>query len=90
MIHALVAIAIQAFTGLLFHNWWVGGVFAVGIFMGREHAQAEYRWIERYGFGRRVNMPWYGGFDPNVWNLKSLADFVLPALAVAAIISLLA
>ena len=38
----------------------------------------EYRWIDAYGNGHRDNMPWWGGFDPRVWNRKSLLDWLLP------------
>lgn len=80
MIHALIALGFQAAIGIATGNWWIGGAFAL-FYMGREHAQAEYRWIEHYGAGRRANMPWWGGFDPKVWNLKSLTDWLLPLLA---------
>jgi len=49
-------------------------------FIGRELAQAEYRWIETFGLGRRANMPWWGCFDKRVWNLPSLIDVVPPVL----------
>lgn len=81
--HAVIAVVIQGFFGFLTGNWVIGGLLAVGIFIGREHAQAEYRWIEHFGGGKRANMPWYGGFDLRVWSAKSLADFLLPAIAVA-------
>lgn len=41
------------------------------VFLGREHAQAEYRWIETYGHGQRANLPWWGGFDGRVWDVHS-------------------
>lgn len=51
------------------------------VFAGREHAQAEYRWIERFGHGVRANMPWWGGFDPKVWDTHSaLLNLSIPAL----------
>ena len=78
MIHALITAALQVAIGHLTGNWLVGGLFAVGFYAGREQTQAEYRWIERYGGGKRANMPWYGGFDKRVWNVKSVTDFALP------------
>ena len=77
LIHVAVALAAYyAFgldAGLLACVWWIG----------REHTQAEYRWIESYGRGLRANMPWWGGFDPRVWNkLDPWLDMMLPALAV--------
>lgn len=64
--HALVALALQIAVGLACGNWWAGGLLGAALFIGREHAQAEYRWIESFGLGRRANMPWWGGFDPRV------------------------
>lgn len=63
---------------------WKGGAGATLYFIGREIAQAEYRWIEKYGEGLRKNMPWWGRFDPRVWDLHSVTDFVIPALITAA------
>lgn len=80
MIHALITLIVQSSFGLLTGDWLFGGAVAVGCYMGREHAQAEYRWIEQYGAYRRANMPWWGGFDPRVWNLKSVTDWLLPLL----------
>lgn len=80
--HILVAVLAQLIVGLLFRKWLLGGILAVSFYMGREITQAEYRWISSLGEGRRANMPWWGGFDPQVWNFKSLGDVLLPAIAV--------
>jgi hypothetical protein len=85
MIHSLIAAALQVVVGLLTGDWLTGGAFAVGFYVGREHAQAEYRWIERYAGGARTLMPWWGGFDHRVWGRKSVLDFALPAIAVGLI-----
>ena len=47
--HLAIAIALQCFVGLVTGNWWAGAALSAGIFAGREHAQAEYRWIEQVG-----------------------------------------
>lgn len=83
MWHALIAVIVQALFGVLTHDGVSGGVVGVAIFVGREHAQAEYRWIEKYGAGKRANMPWWGGFDLRVWTLHSVTDVLLPVIAVA-------
>lgn len=83
MLHAVLALLLQAAVVLATGNWWLGAALAVGIFAGREQAQAEYRWIERYGSGLRANMPWWGGFDPRVWTLKSVADVLLASVIVS-------
>ncbi len=56
---------------------WNGATF----FIAREHTQAEYRWIEMFGHGRRMNMPWWGSFDPRAWDMASLMDFAVPVVA---------
>ena len=48
--------------------WWIA----------REHTQAEYRWISRYGNGHRTSMPWWGGFDIRVWDVGSALDLAVP------------
>lgn len=85
MLHAVLALLMQAAVALATGNWWLGAALAIGVFGGREHAQAEYRWIEQYGEGRRANMPWWGGFDPKVWTKKAVFDIVLAATAVVAV-----
>ena len=63
----------------------------VGFYIGREHAQAEYRYIEAHG-RKRVNCPWWCGFMPKAWTLKGLLDWILPlgvALGVAVLSCLL-
>lgn len=60
---------------------WVVGYFvdypvvfalcAVWFFIGREIAQAEYRWIEYFGDGKRANMKWYNAFEARAWNVHS-------------------
>lgn len=49
----------------------VGAVLISAFFAGREHAKAEYRWIEHYGNGKRANMKWWNAFEPRVWDLHS-------------------
>lgn len=77
--HALVALAIQLAVGLWTRNWWAGAALACGYFIGREMAQAEYRWIELFGAGLRGNMPWWAVFDPRAWpRPDQLADLAGP------------
>lgn len=89
--HALLALALQASLGLSTGNWWAGAALGAGLFLGREHAQAEYRWIAAYTpDGRRASMPWWGGFDPRVWRkLDAWADWLLPLVAVVALAAFL-
>ena len=81
-LHAALALLAQAALWATTGNLWYG-VAASAFYAGRELAQAEYRWIERYGAGRRANMPFWGQFDPRVWTFKSLSDMLLPLAATA-------
>lgn len=83
MNHVLIAVAIQ----LLFapFSWWLGAVFAIGYYLGRETAQAEYRVIQKHYAGKRANMPWWGMFQRRAWTAKGLLDWVLPSIAVVII-----
>jgi hypothetical protein len=62
-------------------DWLIGGLLMASHYIGRELTQAEYRWIAAYGSGLRANMPWWGRFDPRVWNVKSLSDWLSPLIA---------
>ena len=81
--HLAIAIALQCFIGLVTGNWWIGAALMSGVMMGREHAQAEYKWIEHYGQGRRANLPWWGWLDRRVWDVHSwFWNLSLPIAAV--------
>ena len=79
--HAIVAVLVQCQIGFLTGAWGLGGVIGCVWFIAREHTQAEYRWIARFGNGKRVNMPWWGGFDLRAWDAASLMDFAVPVVA---------
>jgi len=86
MQHTIMALIAQAAIGLLTGNWWAGAALGSAYFIGREVAQAEYRWIEHYGNGRRANMPWWGRFDQRVWpKLDQWLDWFAPLLATCAV-----
>ncbi len=82
MNHILIAVVLQLAVGLTLGQWWLGAALGPLFFAGREIAQAEYRWIETYGQGKRDNMPVLGGFDRRVWRGKSLRDVFFPVLIV--------
>lgn len=79
--HVLVTLILQLIVGLSTGLWWVGGAIGSTFFIGREHTQAEYRWIEKFGQGKRANMPWWGGFDVRIWDFGSLLDWLCPVVA---------
>ena len=49
------------------------------VYIGREHAQAEYRYIQSHG-GKRANCPWYCGFLPEAWTVKGIMDWLIPLI----------
>jgi len=80
LIHPGVVI-LAYFAGEYFGYGWVSGFAAIWFFIGREHAQAEYRWIERFGSGMRKNMPWYASFDYSKWDAHSFWwNMVIPII----------
>lgn len=81
--HPIAAVLMQVLVGLLTGNWWAGAALGAAFFIAREITQAEYRWIETYGSGRRANMPWWGPFDLRVWpKLDQWLDWVMPLVLV--------
>lgn len=83
--HAVYATLTQTIVALLTHDWWTGAAAGAWFFIGRELAQAEYRWVEQYGGHKRANLPWYGSLDWRVWTLDSMLDWIVPCLAVVAV-----
>lgn len=79
MIHIPQAVLIQILIAPFF-GWWAGAFAGAFFFIGREHAQAEYRNIEKNYAGKRLNMPWWGGFELKAWDLKSMLDWILPTI----------
>lgn len=82
MIHALIALAFCVPCLLLGLPWpvlfWPALLYA-----GREHAQAEERWMRARNLNRASSPPW-AGFAPSAWTAKSLLDFALPLAACSA------
>lgn len=84
--HTLFALGLQTIIGIITRNWWAGAALPCGYFVGREVAQAEYRWIETFGGGLRANMPWHAAFDPRVWQtIDQFADWAGPLVACIAL-----
>ena len=91
--HALAALLVQTVIALLLRRrcgtattWWIGAALPCAYFVGREVAQAEYRWIEAFGGGLRANMPWWAAFDVRVWtNPGQWADWLGPLLGTFAL-----
>lgn len=84
--HIVLAILIQLLVRIISGSWIAGAAAACAWFISREIAQAEYRWIEQFGAGLRANMPWWGRFDPRVWQrADQWLDWIVPILVTCAI-----
>lgn len=83
MNHIPLALFVQICTVPVF-GWWTGAAAGSFYFIGREYAQAEYRLIEHYYGGLRVNMPVFAPLkEARAWTRKSILDWVLPIIAVS-------
>lgn len=87
MIHTLITLALAALA------WTVGlhteaSAMSTAFFCGREHAQAEYRAIKSFYGGKRANAPWWCGFERRAWSVKSMMDWLGPAVVAAILIGL--
>lgn len=79
--HTIITLIIQLPLGFIFGEWLMGALIASALFIGREHAQAEYRWIENFGKQKRANLPFWGAFDPLVWDMHSFFwNLLLPVV----------
>ena len=74
--HVFYALLIQAVVWLPTRNWWMGAMLAIGLFIGREHAQRELN-ID----GASKLSPWEA-FNVWNWSLDAQLDLVLPIAAV--------
>lgn len=69
---------IHAFVTLSFCLIGLGWA-AVAFYVGRELAQAEYRYIKAHG-GKRSDSPWYCGVLYEAWTPKGVLDWLLPVV----------
>ncbi len=83
--HALYALGMQLIVAFATGSLWMGAIFASAFFLGREHAQAESRYL-RASTGRK--WPELHALHPRWWNIDSVLDWVVPVVVVAAIASL--
>lgn len=58
-------------------------VTPASFYIGREIAQAEYRYIESRCRGHRVAMPWWAVFTIDAWTVKGMLDWILPCVVSA-------
>lgn len=76
MIHAAVT-ALWCIACIALGLPWPMLFWPSALYLGREEAQAEQRYIDTHG-GHRDKCPWYCGLLPESWTLKGLLDFLLP------------
>lgn len=80
--HAFTAVAVQGGWAFATGDWIAGGVMGVLLFVGREHAQAEQRYLKA-GIGSLP--PELGCLHPRYWDIGSVLDVAVPAAACIAI-----
>ena len=79
MIHGLLTLAWCVLCALL-HLPWPFYFWPVAFYIGREFAQAEERYMRALNLNR-AKAPWWMGFAPSAWTLKSLEDWLLPLVS---------
>ena len=89
--HTLIALVIQGALWLATGDLWIGAAAASALWAGREHAQAEYKWIGKYGGGKRANLPSpFHALNPKVWDVHSwFWNLTLPITVVVTIAAML-
>ena len=70
--HTYITLVIQTIVGMSTNNWWLGIIFSMGLFIGREQAQAEQKWIQYFCNNQRTNMKSiFDSFTFKVWDFHS-------------------
>lgn len=87
MIHILITL-VAVFIAYLVGSHVEVALACACFYIGREHAQAEYRSITTWHGNKRMNAPWWCGFEPRVWDKKSVLDWLLPVLLLIVVWSL--
>lgn len=80
--HTLATIAAMIAADMLGYSAVIAGALTVAYWLGREMAQAEYRYMSMHRTNR-AEAPWWMSVHPAAWDIKSVLDWALPAGAVA-------
>ena len=72
--HLIIALVIQALVWFATGSLWFGFAFVFGLFLGREHAQREYK------IGDPSKLKGYEALDFWRWSKDAKIDFALPTL----------
>lgn len=75
--HAGIAVALCLLVAGLSGNVLAGALFAIGVFVGREHAQREYK------IGNPSKLNGYEALDIWRWSLDAKLDLLFPIIAVS-------
>lgn len=87
--HIVIALLIQGLFILVFHlikrshGEWFGAFFVTALFLGREHAQREYK------IGDPSKLVGYEALDIWRWSLDAQLDFLLPTLTAFIVVYLI-
>lgn len=73
LVHAAIALAMQATVGILAGNWWAGAALGVGFYWGREKRDHEITVAHIPALSR-----WWQGWTPFEWNADGQSDFWWP------------
>jgi hypothetical protein len=80
--HAIYALLMQLPFGLLGH-WWMGAAFAIGFFLGREHAQVQHEIQDATSYDEAYGIEGdFAAFKVWKWSLDAQLDLLLPVVAV--------
>jgi hypothetical protein len=82
--HAIFALLIQSTIGFASGDWWAGFAAAVSFFLGREHAQREYK---IYKWGQKTGRKWWKGFTG--WSKDAWLDFLSPLVACSIMLAII-
>ena len=82
--HVLVTIAVMIAAYLLGYSAVIAGAMTVAYWLGREMAQAEYRYMSMHKTNR-AGAPWWMSLKREAWTVKGMLDWALPAGAVVAV-----
>ena len=75
--HVAIALLVQALVGIVSGDLWIGAAFAIGLFLGREHAQREYQ-VTKGGPVGNLNV--FAGLKG--WSKDTYLDFFPASIAV--------
>lgn len=84
--HVVIALLIQGAFILVFHlmkrpsGEWFGWFFVLALFLGREHAQREYK------IGDPGKLSGYEALDFWAWSSDALLDLLLPVVAASLVV----